>query len=92
MLRMSLSNSNTARLAAQQGVVDVNAQAFDLSEARFTAGMDNYLTLLDAQRSLYAAQQALIGLRQSEQANRVVLWKVLGGQLASPAGQRHSVR
>jgi outer membrane protein TolC len=70
---MSLSNSNTARLAAQQGVVDVNAQAFDLSEARFTAGMDNYLTLLDAQRSLYAAQQALIGLRQSEQANRVVL-------------------
>ena len=35
--------------------------------------------------SLYAAQQALIGLRQSEQANRVALWKVLGGQLASPA-------
>lgn len=81
-----------ARLAAQQAVVDANAQAFQLSEARFTSGVDNYLTVLDAQRSLYAAQQALIGLRQSEQANRVALWKVLGGQLASPAGQRHSVR
>ncbi len=74
-----------ARLAAQQAVVDANARAFELSEARFTAGVDNYLTVLDAQRSLYAAQQALIGLRQSEQANRVALWKVLGGNLAEPA-------
>jgi NodT family efflux transporter outer membrane factor (OMF) lipoprotein len=68
-----------ARLQAQQAVVEANAQAFTLSEARFTAGVDNYLNVLDAQRSLYAAQQALIGLRQSEQANRVALWKVLGG-------------
>ncbi|MBU0745363.1 MAG: TolC family protein, partial [Gammaproteobacteria bacterium] len=73
------------RLSAQQAVVDANARAFELSEARFTSGVDNYLTVLDAQRSLYAAQQTLIGLRQSEQANRVALWKVLGGQLASAA-------
>jgi NodT family efflux transporter outer membrane factor (OMF) lipoprotein len=71
-----------ARLAAQQAVVDANARAFELSEARFTSGVDNYLTVLDAQRGLYAAQQALIALRQSEQANRVALWKVLGGNLA----------
>ena len=70
-----------ARLAAQQAVVDANARAFELSEARFTSGVDNYLTVLDAQRGLYAAQQALIALRQSEQANRVALWKVLGGNL-----------
>ncbi len=73
------------RLSAQQAVVDANARAFELSEARFSSGVDNYLTVLDAQRSLYAAQQALIGLRQSEQANRVALWKVMGGQLAPPA-------
>ncbi|WP_439586034.1 efflux transporter outer membrane subunit [Hydrogenophaga sp.] len=73
------------RLSAQQAVVDANARAFELSEARFTSGVDNYLTVLDAQRSLYAAQQALIGLRQSEQANRVALWKVMGGQLTPPA-------
>jgi len=72
-----------ARLDAQQAVVDANARAFELSDARFKAGVDNYLTVLDAQRSLYAAQQSLIGLRQSEQANRVALWKVLGGQLES---------
>jgi NodT family efflux transporter outer membrane factor (OMF) lipoprotein len=79
------------RLSAQQAVVDANARAFELSEARFTSGVDNYLTVLDSQRSLYAAQQTLIGLRQSEQANRVALWKVLGGQLASPAEELHSV-
>ena len=33
-----------------------------------------------AQRSLYTAQQTLIGLRLSEQLNRVTLWKVLGGE------------
>ena len=81
-----------ARLAAQQSVVDANSQAFELSEARFTSGVDNYLTVLDAQRSHYSAQQDLIGLRQSEQANRVALWKVLGGQSDSPVGQRPSVR
>ncbi|WP_066268588.1 efflux transporter outer membrane subunit [Hydrogenophaga palleronii] len=68
-----------ARLDAQEAVVAANAQAFELSEARFTAGVDNYLTVLDAQRSLYAAQQVLIALRLSEQANRIALWKVLGG-------------
>ena len=60
-------------------MVDANAQALQLSEARFQAGTDNFLTVLDAQRSLYAAQQALIALRQAEQANRVTLYKVLGG-------------
>nr|WP_236581421.1 efflux transporter outer membrane subunit [Hydrogenophaga sp. BPS33] len=68
-----------ARLSAQEAVVAANAQAFQLSEARFTSGVDNYLTVLDAQRSLYAAQQNLIALRLSEQANRIALWKVLGG-------------
>ena len=67
------------RIAAQTRLVASTQKAFDLSEARFKAGVDNYLTVLDAQRSLYAAQQTLIGLRQAEQVNRVTLWKVLGG-------------
>jgi outer membrane protein TolC len=46
--------------------------------------MDNYLTVLDARRSLYSAQQTLIGLRLSEQQNRVTLWKVLGGEQLTP--------
>lgn len=77
------------RLGAQTSMVANTQKAFDLSEARFKAGVDNYLTVLDAQRSLYTAQQTLIGLRLSEQLNRVTLWKVLGGEqpgAASGAG------
>ncbi len=67
------------RLRAQEGMVQATQKAFDLSDARFKSGADNYLTVLDAQRSLYAAQQTLLTLRLGEQVNRVTLWKVLGG-------------
>lgn len=67
------------RLGAQNGVVTTSSKTLELSQARFDAGADDYLSVLDAQRSLYAAQQTLISLRLSEQQNRVALWKVLGG-------------
>jgi multidrug efflux system outer membrane protein len=67
------------RLAAQARMVEASRKALALSEARFRAGVDNYLSVLDAQRSLYTAQQTLISLRLAEQQNRVTLWKVLGG-------------
>ena len=71
-----------ARLGAQQGMVKATDKALQLPDARFQAGVDNYLSVLDAQRSLYAAQQTLITLRLAEQVNRVTLWKALGGQEA----------
>lgn len=67
------------RLGAQKALVDASQKSLDLSQARFNAGTDNYLTVLDAQRTLYTAQQALIGLQLGEQLNRITLYKVLGG-------------
>ena len=67
------------RLDAQTSLVAATQKALTLSEARFNAGADNYLTVLDAQRSLYAAQQTHISLRLAEQVNRITLYKVLGG-------------
>ena len=67
------------RLDASTALVAANQRALDLSAARFKAGTDNYLTVLDAQRSLYAAQQQHIGLQLAEQLNRVALYKALGG-------------
>jgi multidrug efflux system outer membrane protein len=46
---------------------------------RYTKGVDNYLAVLVAQRSLYAAQQVLVVLRLAERANQVRLYAVLGG-------------
>ena len=67
------------RLTAATSLVDANQRSLDLSNARFKAGTDNYLSVLDAQRSLYLAQQQLISLRLAEQINRVALYKALGG-------------
>jgi multidrug efflux system outer membrane protein len=69
----------TERLDAQTSLVAATQKALTLSEARFQSGVDNYLSVLDAQRSLYAAQQTHITLRLAEQANRITLYKVLGG-------------
>lgn len=68
------------RLNAQLALVQATARTLELSQARFRLGADNYLTVLDAQRSLYSAEQGLINLRQSEQNNRITLYKALGGQ------------
>ena len=67
------------RLAAQTSLLAATERVYSISEARFKAGADNYLTVLDAQRSLYAAQQTLLSLQLAEQANRITLYKVLGG-------------
>jgi NodT family efflux transporter outer membrane factor (OMF) lipoprotein len=67
------------RLAAQTSLLEAAQRTFTLSDARFKAGIDDYLTVLDAQRSLYTAQQSLIGLQLAEQANRISLYKALGG-------------
>lgn len=67
------------QLAAQQSLTDATAERYSLSQARFEKGVDSHLNVLDSQRSLYGAQQALIGVRLSRLANLVTLYKVLGG-------------
>jgi outer membrane protein, multidrug efflux system len=66
-------------MAAQESLVLTWAETYRLSEARYTKGIDGYLGVLEAQRSLYAAQQGLISTRLSRLTNLVTLYKVLGG-------------
>ena len=68
------------RLQAQQSLQAATLKALQLSQARYRLGADSYLPVLDAQRALYSAQQTLIGLALAEQANRITLYKVLGGR------------
>lgn len=72
-----------ARLLEQENAQEALVQSLDdtyrLSDARYKAGMDSYLSVLVAQRSLYGAQQGLISLRLARLSNRVTLYKVLGG-------------
>jgi multidrug efflux system outer membrane protein len=64
---------------AQEELVAADADAYRLAQMRFRSGVDSYLSTLDAQRSLYAAQQALVTVQEAELANRVTLYKSLGG-------------
>jgi outer membrane protein, multidrug efflux system len=67
------------QLEAQQSLVNATAKTYQLSNARYTKGIDIYLNVLDAQRSLYSAQQGLINIRLVKLANQVRLYAVLGG-------------
>jgi len=67
------------RLAAQQSLVDSLAEAYRLAKLRYTKGIDSYLSVLEAQRTLYGAQQGLILLRLARINNLITLYKSLGG-------------
>ena len=67
------------QMEAQQSLVDASAKTYRLSTLRYEKGIDIYLNVLDAQRSLYAAQVGLIATRLSKLANQVRLYVVLGG-------------
>ncbi len=67
------------RVAAVSELVDASRKTFTLSDARYKNGIDSFLTQLDAQRTLYSAEQELIAVRLVEASNKVTLYKVMGG-------------
>jgi multidrug efflux system outer membrane protein len=67
------------RVSAQSRLVEATNTNYKLSNARFKAGIDNYLTVLDAQRSQYAAEQGLLSLQQASLSSQIDLYKTLGG-------------
>ncbi len=67
------------QVAAQQSLVNASAETYRLAVSRFDKGIDNYFSVLDAQRSLFAAQQILVLLRLQQRSSQVSLYAVLGG-------------
>ncbi|MFZ5765650.1 MAG: efflux transporter outer membrane subunit [Thermodesulfobacteriota bacterium] len=76
---LALQGTIAEQLAAQEALTEASNRNYLLSQARYEKGVDSYLAVLDAQRSLYAAQQGLIATRLTRQLNLVTLYKVLGG-------------
>jgi multidrug efflux system outer membrane protein len=68
-------------LSADRALVNAADVALRLSTARYERGADTYLNVLDAQRTLYSAQQTLISGRLTRATNLVTLYKTLGGGL-----------
>ena len=67
------------QLRAQRAVADAETERFKLSDLRYRSGAASYLDLLDAQRSLFIAQQAAVQANLQRLQNQVTLYRVLGG-------------
>lgn len=67
------------QLDAQAAQARSDARRLELSDLRYKNGVASYLDLLDAQRSVFATEQAVVATRLQQLANQVTLYKVLGG-------------
>jgi multidrug efflux system outer membrane protein len=67
------------QLAARQARASAAKSVYDISDARYREGVDSFLGLLDAQRTLYSAEQDLVAARVARAVNFVTLYKTLGG-------------
>jgi NodT family efflux transporter outer membrane factor (OMF) lipoprotein len=73
--RATLAEQRTAQAA----LADAEARRLALAEERYRAGIASSLDVLDAQRSLFAAQQALVQVQSQRAQNLVAVYRVLGG-------------
>lgn len=64
---------------AQAAQAEAERKRFYLSDLRYRNGVASYLDLLDAQRSLFALEQADVQVRLAQQLNQINLYKALGG-------------
>lgn len=67
------------QLQSQYRLQDNFEQTYQIADARFKAGLDNYLDVLDAQRSLFSTQQGILDLELQKIISQIELYQVLGG-------------
>lgn len=66
-------------IGARERQQAATADTYMLTEARYRAGIDPFLTVLDAQRSYYVAQQQMVQTKLSAAQNLVTLYQTIGG-------------
>jgi len=67
------------QVSAQERGTLATRRIADLARTRYREGVAGYLEVLDAERNLFAAEQALIQLRRAQADNLVTLYVALGG-------------
>lgn len=72
------------QITSQQREVEANRALARLAQSRYDNGVTDFLQVLDAQRNLFSAEQALIQLRGQELNSIVTLYAALGGGLGAP--------
>lgn len=67
------------RRAALEEAVTTNQRAVVLSTRRYNQGLTDFLSVLDAERSLFSSQDALVQSNSNVATDAVALYKALGG-------------
>lgn len=67
------------QVAAQERATNAQRRLAELARTRYREGVVSYLEVLDAERSLFSAEQALLQIRRTEVTNLVTLYIALGG-------------
>jgi outer membrane protein, multidrug efflux system len=73
------------QIDAQRAVQEAQAERLKLADLRYQNGIAGSLEVLDAQRELFSAQQALIQARLLRLTNAIDLYRSLGGGLNETA-------
>ncbi|MDI1290984.1 MAG: efflux transporter outer membrane subunit [bacterium] len=74
-----LFHQTQARRKSLEGAVAASQRAVDLATDRFTAEIDDYLNVLDGQKTLYDAQDELAQSELASATAVVAVYKALGG-------------
>lgn len=74
------------QVAAQERGTQAQRQIAALATTRYREGVVRYIEVLDAERNLFAAEQALLQLRRQETVNLVALYIALGGGVIEQRG------
>ncbi len=69
---------------AQTEALENAERAFNFAQSRYQAGAETMLTLLDTQRTLFAAQDVTLQIRQQRLQASIDLYRALGGGWARP--------
>jgi multidrug efflux system outer membrane protein len=72
------------QLRAQAAQTNAAQITYNLADLRYRNGAASYFDVLDAQRTLFAAQQATVQVQALQIQNLVTLYKVLGGGWTEP--------
>jgi multidrug efflux system outer membrane protein len=67
------------QLKSQQDLVRATDEYTQMALQRYEEGVDNYMTLLDAQRQLLSARQQLLSGHLAKLTSQIQLYKALGG-------------
>ena len=76
---LSARQSFVQQIQANQDLLRTSGQYLDLAQLRYDAGVEAYLTVLDAQRNLLNAELGMVQTALQQALSEVNLFKALGG-------------